>query len=54
VSLRLTIDVREIYRRLCNECKRKVVQYVKEKMDEAIIEQMLLSQGEAKGEEGGG
>jgi hypothetical protein len=53
VSLRINVDLKELYKRLCEKCKKKMLQYIKEKMDEAMLEQMLLGQEEKKPEEGG-
>jgi len=52
VSLRINVDLKELYRRLCEKCKKKMLQYIKEKMDEAVLEQMILGQGGEKSEEG--
>jgi len=41
VSVQIRIDLKEIYRMLCEECKRKLVKYIKEKMDEEAIRRQL-------------
>ena len=53
VSTRIDIDLRELYKRLPPECRKIVIQYIKEKMDEALIEQLILGQQEEKKEERG-
>lgn len=41
MSVQIRIDLKEIYRMLCDDCKRKLVRYIKEKMDEEIIRAQL-------------
>ena len=41
MSVQIRIDLKEIYRMLCEECKRKLVKYIKEKMDEEAIRRQL-------------
>ncbi|MEM4535381.1 MAG: hypothetical protein QXV81_08185 [Ignisphaera sp.] len=41
MSVQIRIDLKEIYRMLCEECKKKLVKYIKEKMDEEIIRKQL-------------
>jgi len=41
VSVQVRVDLKEIYRMLCEECKRKLVKYIKEKMDEEAIRRQL-------------
>lgn len=53
MSVKINIDLRELYKRLPPECRKIVLQYVREKLDEAMLEQMILGQQEVKKEEGG-
>jgi len=53
VSVKINIDLRELYKRLSKECRKQLLQYIKEKLDEAMLEQMLLGSSEEKKEEGG-
>jgi len=41
MSVQIRIDLKEIYRMLCEECRKKLVKYIKEKMDEEIIRRQL-------------
>jgi len=41
MSVQVRVDLKEIYRMLCDECKKKLVKYVKEKMDEEFIRKQL-------------
>jgi len=53
VSLKINIDLKELYQKLTPECKKQLLQYIKEKLDEAMLEQMILgSTEEAKKEKG--
>ena len=49
VSLRININLKELYERLSPECRKQLLQYIKEKLDEALIEKMILSGGEGDG-----
>jgi hypothetical protein len=49
-QLKLNIDLKELYKRLPPECQKVLLQYIKEKMDEAMLEKMLLGEDEAKEE----
>jgi hypothetical protein len=51
VSIRINVDLRELYRRLPPECRKILIQYIKEKLDEALIEKMILGE---EGEKGAG
>ncbi|MCC5989927.1 MAG: hypothetical protein LM558_00255 [Thermosphaera sp.] len=53
MSLKINIDLKELYQKLTPECKKQLLQYIKEKLDEAMLEQMILgSTEEAKKEKG--
>ena len=41
MSLRINIELREIYKRLCPKCKEKLKKLVQEKVAEALAEQIL-------------
>lgn len=41
MSVEIRVDLKEIYRMLCSECKKKLVKYIKEKMDEEVIRKQL-------------
>jgi TRAP-type C4-dicarboxylate transport system substrate-binding protein len=45
-QLKLNIDLKELYKRLPPECQKVLLQYIKEKMDEAMLERMLLGEEE--------
>jgi len=53
VSVRINIDLRELYKRLNKECRKQLLAYIKEKLDEAMLEQMLMGSSEEKKEERG-
>jgi hypothetical protein len=44
VSVKININLRELYERLSPECRKQLLQYIKEKLDEAMLEQMILGQ----------
>lgn len=46
VSLKINIDLKELYQKLTPECRKQLLQYIKEKLDEAVIEQMILGSAE--------
>jgi len=46
-QLRLNIDLRELYKRLPDKCRKILLQYIREKLDEAMLEKMLLGEEEA-------
>lgn len=47
MSVRINIDLKELYKRLSPECRKQLLQYIKEKLDEAMLEQMIIgSEGE--------
>jgi hypothetical protein len=48
VSVRINIDLKELYKRLSPECRKELLKYIKEKLDEALLEQMIIG---ASGEE---
>jgi predicted DNA-binding protein len=52
-SVRINIDLRELYKRLSKECRKQLLQYIREKLDEAMLEQMLMGGSEEKKEGGG-
>ena len=54
MSVRINIDLRDLYKRLNKECRKQLLQYIKEKLDEAMLEQMLLGSPEEKHKEEGG
>jgi len=41
MSIEIKVDLKEIYKMLCPECKKKLVNYIKEKMAEEIIRKQL-------------
>lgn len=41
MSVQVRVDLKEIYKMLCDECKKKLVKYIKEKMDEEFIRKQL-------------
>jgi len=41
VSVEVKVDLKEIYKMLCPECKRKLINYIKEKMSEELIRKQL-------------
>ncbi|MEM3982472.1 MAG: hypothetical protein QXM71_07135 [Thermofilum sp.] len=41
MSVQVRVDLKEVYRMLCDECKRKLVKYIKERMDEEVIRRQL-------------
>ena len=45
MSIQIQVDLREIYKLLCEDCKKKFVKYVKDKLDEEVIKKQL--EGEA-------
>jgi len=53
VSLRVEINIKELYQRLCERCKKKMLQYIKERLDEAMLERMILGSMEEKQEDRG-
>lgn len=53
MSVRINIDLRELYKRLNKECRKQLLQYIKEKLDEAMLEQMILGSSEEKNEKRG-
>ena len=53
MSVRINIDLRELYKRLSKECRKQLLQYIREKLDEAMLEQMILGSPEEKKDEGG-
>lgn len=53
VSLKINIDLKELYQKLTPECKKQLLQYIKEKLDEAMLEQMILGKTEHEGVEKG-
>jgi len=42
MSVKINIDLRELYKRLPPECRKELLKYIKEKLDEAMLEQMLM------------
>jgi hypothetical protein len=44
MSVRINIDLKELYKRLDPKCRKQLLQYLKEKLDEAMLEQMILGQ----------
>ena len=44
MSVKININLRELYERLSPECRKQLLQYIKEKLDEAMLEQMILGQ----------
>ena len=54
MSVKINIDLKELYKRLSPECRKELIKYIKEKLDEALLEQMILgpSEGEKKGGDG--
>ena len=53
VGIRINIDLKELYKRLSPECRKQLLAYIKEKIDEAMLEQMILGSGEQQKEERG-
>ena len=45
MSLNITISLKEIYDLLCDDCKRKLRDYIKSKVAEAVTKQLLLEVG---------
>ena len=41
MSVQIRVDLKELYKRLCKECKSKLVSYIREKMDEEFIRRQL-------------
>lgn len=41
MSIQVKVDLKEIYRMLCDDCKKKLVRYIKERMDEEVIRRQL-------------
>ncbi|MEM4436583.1 MAG: hypothetical protein QXO22_06495 [Thermosphaera sp.] len=41
MSVQIQVDLKELYKILCAECKKKLVKYVKEKLDEEVIRRQL-------------
>jgi len=41
VSVQVRVDLKELYKRLCPQCKRELVKLIRESLDEQLIEQML-------------
>ncbi|MEM4977097.1 MAG: hypothetical protein QXT64_07230 [Desulfurococcaceae archaeon] len=41
MSVQIRVDLKELYRLLCKDCKTKLIKYVKEKMDEEFIRKQL-------------
>lgn len=46
MAVKLTIDLRELYTRLPKECRKYLLQYIREKLDEALLEQMIMGRPE--------
>lgn len=44
MSVKININLKELYERLSPECRKQLLQYIKEKLDEAMLEQMILGQ----------
>ena len=44
MSVKININLRELYERLSPECRKQLLQYIKEKLDEAMLEQMIMGQ----------
>jgi len=53
-SVKINIDLRELYKRLSKECRKQLLAYIKEKLDEAMLEQMMVGGTEEKPKEEGG
>jgi len=41
MSIEIKVDLKEIYKMLCDNCKKKLINYIKEKMTEEIIKKQL-------------
>ena len=44
MSAKINIDIRELYKQLSPECRKQLLKYIKEKLDEQMLEQMILGQ----------
>ena len=42
MSVKINIDLKELYKRMSKECRKQLLQYIKEKLDEAMLEQMIM------------
>jgi len=41
MSVEIKVDLKEIYKMLCEDCKKKLIQYIKDKMSEELIRKQL-------------
>lgn len=41
MSVQIKVDLKEIYKMLCPEDKKKLIKYIKEKLDEEVIKKQL-------------
>ena len=41
MSIQIKIDLKEVYKMLCEDCRKKLIKYVKEKIDEEWIKRQL-------------
>jgi hypothetical protein len=53
VSVKINIDLKELYKRLSPECRKELLKYIKEKLDEVLLEQMILGSSEDEKKGGG-
>ena len=44
MSVKININLKELYERLSPECRKQLLHYIKEKLDEAMLEQMIMGQ----------
>lgn len=45
MSVRITIDLKELYKRLPPQCRKIMEQYIREKVAEALAKQLLGGEG---------
>lgn len=45
MSVKINIDLKELYQRLSPECRKQLLQYIKEKLDYALLEQLIMGSG---------
>jgi len=41
MSVEIKVDLKEVYKMLCDNCKRKLINYIKEKVTEELIRRQL-------------
>ncbi|MEM2196601.1 MAG: hypothetical protein QXI11_01990 [Thermoproteota archaeon] len=45
MSLTINVDIKEIYKIVCDECKKKIREYIQKKISEQLAEKVLEGGG---------